>query len=382
MIVVLDEKYLKYRQEIREFALAEIAPHAKRLDEEQVFPHEHIPKLNELGLLGMVVPEEYGGSFTDTLKYAIAVEELSRVCGSTGIIVAAHNSLCTFPIYLFGTEEQKKKYLPPVCNGRELGSFGLTEPNAGSDAAGTQSVAVKNGDTWTLNGTKCFITNATVGTTFVMTAVTDKTQGAKGISAFILKKGTPGFSIGKKENKMGLRGSDTAFLHFDDVKIPDSDRLGPEGDGFKEFMMTLDGGRISIGALGLGLGQGALDCALEYAKVNEENGRPVGDRQYIQFKLADISMQIEAARNFVYEAAIAKDKGVRFTRLSAIAKLYASEAGRYAAYWAGQILGDYGYTDKYPVDRIYRDVKLCEIGEGTSEIQRLVISRELLRGTS
>ncbi|MBD3233078.1 MAG: acyl-CoA dehydrogenase [candidate division Zixibacteria bacterium] len=380
--MILSEHHEKYRQKIREFALAEIAPHAQRLDEQQVFPHEHIPKLNEMGLLGMVVPEKYGGYFTDTLEYAIAVEEVSRVCGSTGIILAAHNSLCTYPIYQFGTEEQKKKYLPPVCREGELGSFGLTEPSAGSDAAGTKSTAVKEGDKWILNGTKCFITNATVGTTFVMTAVTDKSKGAKGITAFILKSGTPGFTVGKKENKMGLRGSDTAFLHFDGVEIPDEDRLGPEGDGFKEFMMTLDGGRISIGSLGLGLAQGALDCALEYAKTHEENGRPIGDRQNIQFKLADMSMQIEAARNFVYEAALAKDSGKKFTRLSATAKLYASEAGRYASYWAGQILGDNGYTERYPVERIYRDVKLCEIGEGTSEIQRLVISRELLRGTS
>lgn len=377
--MILSEQHENYRQKIREFALAEVEPHAQRLDEEQVFPHEHIPKLNELGLLGMVVPEEYGGSFTDTMKYAIAVEELSRVCGATGIIVAAHNSLCTYPIYSFGTEEQKKKYLPPVCGGGELGSFGLTEPNAGSDAAGTQSNAVKNGDTWTLNGTKCFITNATVGTTFVMTAVTDKTKGAKGITAFILKQGTPGFTVGKKEDKMGLRGSDTAFLHFDDVKIPDEDRLGHEGDGFKEFMITLDGGRISIGALALGLGQGALDCVIDYV-LNED--KSAANRQYIQFKLADINMQLEAARNFVYEAAMAKDTGKRFTRLSAMAKLYASEAGRHAAYWAMQVLGDAGYTERYPVERIYRDVKLCEIGEGTSEVQRIVISRELLRGTS
>lgn len=380
--MILSEEYVKYRQEIREFALSEIEPHAARIDRDQVFPHEHIPKLNELGILGMVIPKEYGGTFTDTLKYAIAVEELSRVCGSTGIIVAANNSLCTFPIYLFGTEEQKKKYLPPICTGGELGSFGLTEPNAGSDAAGTQSTAVRDGNDWILNGTKCFITNATVASTYVVTAVTDKTKGAKGITAFILKRGTPGFTVGKKENKMGLRGSDTAFLHFDDVRIPDSDRLGPEGYGFKEFMITLDGGRISIGALGLGLGQGALDCALDFAKNHEENGAPPAKRQYIQFKLADIDIQVEAARNFVYESALAKDTGVKFTRLSATAKLYASEAARYAAYWAMQILGDYGYTERYPAERIFRDVKLCEIGEGTSEIQRLVISRELIRGTS
>ena len=380
--MIIPEKHERYRQTIREFALAEIAPHAGRLDREQVFPHEHIPKLNELGLLGMVVPREYGGSFTDTLTYVIAVEEISRVCGSTGIILAAHNSLCTYPIYIFGTKEQKAKYLAPVCSGGELGSFGLTEPGAGSDAASTKSVAVKKGDSWNLNGTKCFITNATVGTTFVITAVTDKSKGAKGITAFILRRGTPGFKIGKKEDKMGLRGSDTAFLHFDDVLVPDEDRLGPEGDGFKEFMMTLDGGRISIGALGLGLAQGALDCALEFVREHKENGIPISERQYVQFKLADISMQVEAARNFVYEAALAKDSGKRFTRLSAMAKLYASEAGRYASYWAMQILGDNGYTERYPAERIYRDVKLCEIGEGTSEIQRLVISRELIKGTT
>jgi len=380
--VILSEQHKKFRQEMRRFALAEIAPDAERIDREQVFPYEHIPKLNKKGLLGMVVPKEYGGFYTNTLDYAIAVEEISRVCGSTGITVAAHNSLITYPIYAFGNEEQKRKYLPPICSGGELGSFGLTEPGAGSDAAGTKTTAVKRGDKWILNGTKCFITNASVGTTFVITAVTDKSKGAKGITAFILRKGTPGFSVGKKENKMGLRGSDTAFLHFDDVEIPDSDRLGPEGAGFKEFMITLDGGRISIGALALGLGQGALDSALEFAKTYEENGKPLISRQYIQFKLADISMQIEAARNFVYEAALAKDTGEKFTRLSAMAKLYASEAAHSAAYWGMQILGDYGYTERYPMERIYRDIKLCEIGEGTSEIQRLVISRELIRGTS
>ena len=270
--MILSHKYEDYRQQIREFALSEIAPHARRLDQQQVFPYEHIPKLNELGLLGMVVPREYGGTFTDTLTYAIAVEEISRVCGSTGIILAAHNSLCTYPIYVFGTKEQREKYLPPICGGGELGSFGLTEPGAGSDAAGTKTTAIKKGDKWIINGTKCFITNASVGTTFITTAVTDKSKGAKGITAFILKRNLPGFNIGKKENKMGLRGSDTAFLHFDNVEIPDSDRLGPEGGGFKEFMITLDGGRISIGALGLGLAQGALDCALEYARASEEGG--------------------------------------------------------------------------------------------------------------
>jgi len=329
--------------------------------------------------MGMVAPKEYGGSGYDTTSYSIAVEEVSRVCGSTGITVAAHNSLGVYPIYLFGNEEQKKKYIPDLASGKKLGSFGLTEPDAGSDAAGTKTTAVLDGDSWVINGSKCFITNASVGETFVITAVTDKSKGYKGISSFILEKGTKGFTVGKKENKMGLRGSDTATLIFEDMRLPKENLLGKPGEGFKQFMITLDGGRISIGAMALGIAQGAFDKALDYAKKREQFGKPITDFQAIQWKLSDMATQLEAARHLIYHASELKDKGEKFIKESAMAKLYASEVGRFVTYQAIQIFGGYGYMSEYPVERYMRDVKLCEIGEGTSEIQRMVIARELVR---
>ncbi|HEX9912643.1 MAG TPA: acyl-CoA dehydrogenase family protein, partial [candidate division Zixibacteria bacterium] len=280
----LDKKYLAFRNKIREFAEKEIEPKAKEIDEKAEFPFENIRKVANLGLLGMVAPPEYGGTGIDTLRYAIAVEELSRVCGSTGITVAAHNSLAICPIYLFGNEEQKKKYIPPLAKGEKLGAFGLTEPDAGSDAGGTKTTAALDGDSYVINGSKCFITNASVAEIFVTTAVTDKTKGTKGISSFILEKGLKGFSVGKKETKMGLRGSDTATLHFEDLKIPKENILGKEGEGFKQFLITLDGGRISIGAMALGIAQGAFDKALRYARERIQFEKPLIEFQAIQFK--------------------------------------------------------------------------------------------------
>jgi alkylation response protein AidB-like acyl-CoA dehydrogenase len=375
----ISKEHEEFRARVRDFAEGEIEPKAKELDETAQFPFDTAKKLGEMGFLGMVVPEEYGGSGLDTVSYSIAVEELSRVCGSTGITVAAHNSLGVYPIYLFGNEEQKRKYIPDLASGKKLGTFGLTEPDAGSDAAGTKSTAVLDGDSYVVNGSKCFITNASVGETLVITAVTDKTQGYKGISSFIAEKEMKGFSVGKKENKMGLRGSDTATLNFEDMRIPKENLLGKEGEGFKQFMITLDGGRISIGAMALGIAQGAYDKAIVYAKEREQFGRPISDFQAIQWKLADMATQLEAARHLIYHASELKDKGEKFIKESAMAKLFASEVGNFVTYQAIQIFGGYGYTSDYPVERYMRDVKLCEIGEGTSEIQRLVIARELLR---
>jgi alkylation response protein AidB-like acyl-CoA dehydrogenase len=375
----LKREHEEFRQKIREFAEAEIEPKASSLDEKAEFPFDTIRKLGDMGVLGMVAPKEYGGTGYDTVSYSIAVEEISRVCGSTGITVAAHNSLGVYPIYLFGNEVQRKKYIPPLASGEKLGSFGLTEAGAGSDAAGTKTTAVLDGDSYVVNGSKCFITNASVGETFVFTAMTDKAKGYKGISSFILEKGMRGFSIGKKENKMGLRGSDTATLNFEDLRVPRENLLGKEGEGFKQFMITLDGGRISIGAMALGIAQGAFDKALKYAKEREQFGQPIANFQAIQWKLADMATQIEAARHLIYDASELKDRGERFIKESAMAKLYASEVGRFVTHQAIQIFGGYGYMSEYPVERYMRDVKLCEIGEGTSEIQRIVIARELLR---
>jgi alkylation response protein AidB-like acyl-CoA dehydrogenase len=375
----ISKEHEEFRAKIREFAEKEIEPKAKKLDEAVQFPFDTVKQLGEMGIMGMVAPKEYGGSGYDTTSYSIAVEEVSRVCGSTGITVAAHNSLGVYPIYLFGNEDQKKKYIPDLASGKKLGSFGLTEPDAGSDAAGTKTTAVLDGDSYVINGSKCFITNASVGETFVVTAVTDKSKGYKGISSFILERDMKGFSIGKKENKMGLRGSDTATLIFEDLRAPKENLLGKEGEGFKQFMITLDGGRISIGAMALGIAQGAYDKALAYAKEREQFGKTIGSFQAIQWKLADMATQLEAARHLIYHASELKDKGERYIKESAMAKLYASEVGTFVAHQAIQIFGGYGYLSEYPVERYLRDIKLCEIGEGTSEIQRIVIARELLR---
>jgi len=376
---LLEKKHLEFREKVRAFALEQIEPLANTLDAEQRFHTEHMKPLTEMGLLSMLIPEEYGGKPTDTITYSIAVEEASRVCGSTGITLAAHNSLGTFPILKFGSDEQKKRYLPRAAQG-ELIAFGLSEPDAGSDAGGTKTHAHRDGDNWIVNGSKCWITSATKAFATIATARTSKDPKDRTITSFILEKDWDGYAVGKKENKLGLRGSDTAFLHFDDLKCPVANQLGEEGEGFKQMLITLDGGRISIGAMALGLGQGAFDCAVKYAAERVQFGKPIAYNQAIQHRLADMATELEAARLMIYEASRMKDAGQPFSHYSAMAKLYASEVARRAAESALTILGSVGYlTGKYPAERVWRDVKLCEIGEGTSEIQRLVIARHLLK---
>ncbi len=376
---MLEKKHLEYRDRIRAFMEETIAPKALALDIEQRFPDEHMKPLTDMGLMSMLIPEKYGGRPTDTITYTIAVEEASRVCGSTGIMLAAHNSLGCWPIYAFGTEEQRQKYLPRAAQGGLL-AFGLTEPDAGSDAGGTRTMALKKADHWLINGSKCWITSATKAFATIASARTSDDPEDKEITCFILEKDWPGYAVGKKENKLGLRGSDTAFLHFDDLKAPLDSQLGQIGEGFKQMLKTLDGGRISIGAMALGLGQGAFDCALKYSASRKQFGKPISYNQGIQHKLADMATQLEAARLLIYEAAQMKDAGMSFGHMSAMAKLYASEVATKVAGDAIGILGAVGYyTGPYPVERMWRDVKLCTIGEGTSEIQKLVIARHLLK---
>jgi alkylation response protein AidB-like acyl-CoA dehydrogenase len=326
----------------------------------------------------MPFPEEWDGGGTDTLGYSIGVEEVSRVCAATGITMAAHTSLGVAPIYEFGNDAQKEKYLKDIVSGRKLAAFGLTEPNAGSDAGATETTAVRNGDHYVVNGTKCFITNASTAETFVITAMTDKTKGTRGITALILEKGTPGFKPGKKENKMGICGSDTAELILEDCKVPVENRLGEEGQGFKIFLSTLDGGRISIGSMALGIAQGALEESVKYARERNQFGRPIGKFGAIRDMIADMATEVHAARLLVYDVAAAKDRGERVVKEAAMAKLYASEVAMRVTRMAVQIHGGYGYMREYDVERFYRDAKITVIGEGTSEIQKLVIGREIL----
>lgn len=375
----LTEEQQMLRDMVRDFAQNEVKPIAAEIDETCRFPIETVEKMGELGLMGIVFPEEYGGAGMDTVCYAIAVEELSRVCASTGITLAAHVSLGAYPIYAFGNEEQKRMWLPNLCSGEILGAFGLTEPNAGSDAGGTETMARRDNGHWIVNGSKRFITNASVSTIYAFTAVTDKEKKTRGISAFLVERGMPGFAVDRKENKLGIRGSDTAGLVFEECRIPAENLLGREGDGFKYFLETLDGGRISIAAMALGIAQGALDEALRYTQERRQFGRPIADFQISQFKLADMATWIEAARHLVYHSARLKDKGENFVKESAMAKLYASEVATKICEMAVQLHGGYGYCRDYPVERMWRDAKICEIGEGTSEIQRLVIARELLK---
>ena len=374
----LTEDHHQIRAMVRDFALAEVAPIAAECDEKKRFPAETIPKLADLGLLGVPFAEDYGGAGLDYVAYCIVVEELSRACGTTGITVAAHTSLGTGPIYLFGTEEQKRRYVPRLASGEMLGAFALTEPGAGSDAKATQVTAVPDADGYVVNGTKIYCTNGTHAGVVVFTARTGGEIGdTDQISAFVVEKGTPGFELGKLEDKLGLRGSDTREIVFQDCRLPAENRLGPPGEGFKQFMKTLEGGRISIGAMAVGLAQGALDVALPYAKERKQFGKRLIDMQPIASRLADMAMEIQAARNLVYEAAWRKDRGLEFGMQGSFAKLFASEVGYRAAYSAVQILGGIGFTRETPAERILRDVKLCEIGEGTSEIQRLIIARHL-----
>jgi alkylation response protein AidB-like acyl-CoA dehydrogenase len=375
----LSEEQQQVKASVREFAEGEIAPHVMEWDEAQHFPVELLPKLAELGLMGVIFPEEYGGAGMGYIEYATIIEELSRVDGSVGISVAAHNSLCSNHIYMFGTEEQKRKYLVPLAQGKHLGAWGLTEASAGSDASGTRSTAVRQNGGWVVNGSKNFITHAIHADTCVAVAVTDRSKGNKGITAFIFEKGMKGFAPSKKENKLGLRASETASVVFEDCYLPDENRLGDEGMGFVQAMQVLDGGRISIAALALGIAQGAYESAVRYAKEREQFGKPIAEFQAIQFKLADMATQIEAARLLTYRAAYLKDQGKKVTKESSMAKLYASEMSVKVCEEAIQIHGGYGYTKDYPPEKFWRDSKLCTIGEGTSEIQRLVIARQLLQ---
>ncbi len=375
----LSDDHVMFQKMIREFADQEIAPRAAEIDHKDEFPQWAVDKLAELGILGLVFPAEYGGQDGDSLMYCIAEEEVSRASGSVGLIMAAHISLGTYPIYAFGSDAQKKKYLPDLVSGRKLGAFGLTEPEAGSDAGGTKTRAELKGDHWVVNGSKHWITNAGVAGTLVLTAVTTPGKGVNGISSFIAEAGTPGLKIAKKEDKVGLRGSVTNPIFIEDMKLPKDSMLGGEGQGFRQFMQTLDGGRISIGAMALGLAQAAFDAAVAYAAQREQFGKPIAEFQAVQFKLADMETEIEAARHLVYSAARMKDRGERMTKYSAMAKLYASEVSMRCTNHAIQIFGGNGYSREYPVERFWRDAKLTEIGEGTSEIQRLVIAREILK---
>ncbi len=381
----LTDEQQHLRRTVREFAEGEIAPHVMEWDEASKFPAEIIPQLGEMGLLGVIFPEKYGGAGLGYLEYSIVIEELSRVDGSVGLIVAAHNSLCSNHIYKFGTEAQKQKYLPGLTTGKKLGCWSLTEPGAGSDAGGTRTVAAQKDGGWVLNGAKTFTTNGHYADVCVAMAVTDAAKKQHGISAFIIEKNTQGFRPGKKENKLGMRASDTSEVIFSDCRVPAENLLGKEGEGFINSLQVLDGGRISIAALALGMAQGAYEAAVKYAKQRKQFGKTISEFQAIQFKLADMATEIEAARLLVWQSAFLADKsrnaggeGVRFTRESSMAKLFAAEVAVRVANEAVQIFGGYGFIKDYPAEKYYRDVKLCTIGEGTSEIQRLVIARQLL----
>ncbi|EGL83426.1 acyl-CoA dehydrogenase domain-containing protein [Caldalkalibacillus thermarum TA2.A1] len=362
---------------IREFAEEEVAPGAEHRDKHRLFPKEIFDKLAKLGLLGLPFPEEYGGGGADTISFCIVVEELSRACGSTGITYSAHVSLGGAPIHLFGTKEQKEKYLTPLCTGEYLGAFGLTEPNAGSDAGGTRTTARKDGGEWVINGNKCYITNASYAKNLALTAVTGEKDGKKEITAFIVPTDAPGFSVIDNYEKMGLHASNTTELVLEDVRVPEENILGKRGEGFKQFLITLDGGRIGIGAMAVGIAQAAYEKALKYAKERVQFGQAISKFQAIQHKLADMAMNIELARLMVYKAAWLKDQGRKFTKEASMAKLFASEMCMQVCNQAVQIHGGNGYMRDYHVERYFRDAKLLEIGEGTSEIQRNIIAREI-----
>jgi alkylation response protein AidB-like acyl-CoA dehydrogenase len=375
----LTEEQRQLQSAVRAFAEGEIAPHVSEWDEKSEFPHEVVKKLGEMGLLGVIFPEELGGAGMGYVEYVLAIEELSRVDGSVGIIVAAHNSLCTNHIMLGGNEEQRKRWIPKLASGDWLGAWGLTEPGSGSDAGGARTTAVKHGDKWVLNGSKTFITNGRYANCAVVLAVTDREKGTRGgISAFVVERGTKGFRPGRKENKLGLRASDTSELIFEDCEVPAENLVGKEGDAFKDAMRVLDGGRISIAALSLGMARGALDAAMKYAQERRQFGKAISEFQAIQFKLADMATELDAAWLLTMRAAQMKDAGKKVTMESAMAKLYASEAACRICDEGLQIHGGYGFIKDYPAEKFYRDVRLCPIGEGTSEIQRMVIARELL----
>ena len=363
------------RKMVREFATNEVEPIAADIDAEHRFPEENVKKMADYGLLGIPFPKEVGGTGGDQLSYAIAVEELSRVCGSTGVICSAHTSLCCWPIYAWGNDEQKEKYLSDLCSGRKLGAFGLTEPNAGTDAGGQQTRADLNGDQWVLNGAKVFITNGGYADVFIIMAMTDKKKKTRGgISAFIVKKDDPGFSIGKTEDKMGICASSTTELIFQNCTIPKDRLLGQVGDGFKVAMSTLDGGRIGIASQALGIAQGAFDVTVEYMKARKQFGKKLSQMEALQFEVANMATQIEAARLLIYQAADMKERNLAYGKYSAMAKLFAAETAMYVTTKAVQLHGGYGYTKDYPVERMMRDAKITEIYEGTSEVQKMVIA--------
>ena len=368
------------RKMYREFAETEVKPLAEEIDEEERFPMETVEKMAKLGMMGIYFPKEYGGAGGDVLSYAMCVEELAKVCGTTAVIVSAHTSLCCAPIFEHGTEEQKKKYLPDLCSGKKIGAFGLTEPGAGTDASRQQTTAIKNenGD-YVLNGTKCFITNGNVADTFVVMSMTDKSKGNRGISAFIVEKDFPGFSTGKHEKKMGIRGSSTCDLIFEDCVVPKENLLGKEGQGFKIAMMTLDGGRIGIASQALGLAEGAIQEAVKYTQERVQFGMRLSQMQNTQFQLADMECRTQAAQHLVYAAAMKKQEHGDYSKEASMAKLFAAETASDVTRRAVQLFGGYGYTREYPVERMMRDAKITEIYEGTSEVQRMVISGAILK---
>lgn len=375
----LSENQIIIRDTVKDFAEKSIKPHVMEFDESQEFPMEIMRQLGDLGFLGILVPEEYGGAGLGYVEYALIVEELAKIDPSISLSVAAHNGLCTNHIYQFANESQRKKYVPDLAAGKKIGAWGLTESASGSDAAGLKSTAHKNGNNYILNGSKNFITHGGVGETSVVMAITDKEKGKKGISAFILEKGIKGFIVGKKENKLGMRASETVQLTFDNCEVPAENLLGSEGEGFIQAMKILEGGRISIAALSVGLAQGCLDACIKYSKERKQFGKTLSEFQATQFKLAKMATEIDAARLLTYRAAVMKDQGKPNTTEAAMAKLYASEVAEKCASEAVQIFGGYGYTKDYPVEKFYRDVKLLTIGEGTSEIQRIVIARDYLK---
>ena len=376
----LSPEHKLFRDTVRDFAENEVAPGAIERDKTHEFPHDLIEKMAALGLLGVPFPEEYGGAGGDTISYAIAVEEISRADGSLGLTLAAHTSLGASPFYMFGTEEQKRKWLVPQAQGKMIGAFGLTEPHAGSDAGSTKTVGVRDNGEWVINGSKLYMTSGRIAGVMVITAKTDpEATGSRGITNFIIENPHEGLSFGKDEEKMGLRSSITSPVFFENVRVSDDHILGTPGEGFRQFLQVLDGGRISIGAMAVGLGQAALDAAMRYSNERIQFGRPISDFQAVQFMLADMATKLEAARLLVYQAAWLKDQGRPFTKEAAMAKLFASEVGEEACHKGIQVHGGFGYITEAQVERYYRDVRLTEIGEGTSEIQRLVIARELLK---
>lgn len=364
---------------VRAFAKTEVEPLAADIDQTHRFPTETVEKMTKYGMMGIPFPTKYGGAGGDEVSYAITIEELAKVCASTAVIVSAHTSLCCWPIYKYGTEEQKMKYLPDLLSGKKLGAFGLTEPNAGTDASGQQTRAVLDGDEWVLNGAKCFITNGGYANVFVIMAMTDKSLGNHGISSFIVEKTDPGFSIGKTEDKMGISASSTTELIFQNCRIPKDRLLGQQGKGFKVAMSTLDGGRIGIASQALGIAEGALEVTIDYMKQRKQFGKKLSQMQALQFVVADLATRIEASKLLVYKAAFCEDQGISYTVPAAMAKLYAAETASYVTNKCVQLHGGYGYTKDYPVERMMRDAKITEIYEGTSEVQRIVISNSLLR---